>query len=137
MTSLAFLILLALAGWAWWAGKLGPDPGRTLAIIGTALLSAWLLLRGQTIPGAALGAAATGLALAGPLRRKAGSQPMDIAEARLLLGLGESADEAAIRAAHRRLIAQVHPDRGGTADLARRVNAARDALLSDAKGRRP
>ena len=34
-----------------------------------------------------------------------------------------------IRAAHRRLLAAVHPDRGGSADLTRRVNAARDLLL--------
>ncbi len=34
-----------------------------------------------------------------------------------------------IRAAHPRLIAGVHPDRGGSAELARRVNAARDLLL--------
>ena len=32
-----------------------------------------------------------------------------------------------IRAAHRRLIARVHPDAGGSAGLATRVNAARDA----------
>ncbi|MDQ2892863.1 MAG: DnaJ domain-containing protein [Pseudomonadota bacterium] len=54
------------------------------------------------------------------------------AEARNVLGLDEDADADAIRAAHRRLAAQVHPDRGGSVDLARRVNAARDLLL---KGR--
>ncbi|GGB25254.1 hypothetical protein GCM10011380_13520 [Sphingomonas metalli] len=51
------------------------------------------------------------------------------AEARAVLGLSAEADEAAIRAAHRRLLAGVHPDRGGSEDLARRVNAARDLLL--------
>lgn len=127
---LVFALAIALAGWAWWSGRLGSDPGRKLAIIGSALLSAWLLLRGQTIPGGALGAAATGMALAGMLRRKVGAIPMDEAEARQLLGLPLDADEAAIRAAHRRLIAQVHPDHGGTAELARRVNAARDVLLA-------
>ncbi len=34
-----------------------------------------------------------------------------------------------VRAAHCRLVASVHPDRGGSAELARRVNAARDLLL--------
>lgn len=53
----------------------------------------------------------------------------DEAEARAVLGVGPEADADAIRAAHRRLVAQVHPDRGGSPDLARRVNAARDLLL--------
>ena len=46
-----------------------------------------------------------------------------------VLGLGADADEAAIRAAHRRLLQAVHPDHGGSAELTRRVNAARDVLL--------
>ncbi|MBR0553786.1 J domain-containing protein [Stakelama marina] len=50
-------------------------------------------------------------------------------EAREVLGVGENADAATIRAAHKRLIADVHPDRGGSADRARRINAARDVLL--------
>ncbi len=51
-------------------------------------------------------------------------------EARQVLGVARDADADAIRAAHRRLIAQVHPDRGGSAELTRRVNAARDLLLA-------
>ena len=54
----------------------------------------------------------------------------DEREAREILGVGTDADADAIRAAHRRLAAQVHPDRGGSVELARRVNAARDLLLS-------
>ncbi len=53
----------------------------------------------------------------------------DEAEARSILGVDHSADADAIRSAHRRLIASVHPDRGGSTDLTRRVNAARDLLL--------
>lgn len=53
----------------------------------------------------------------------------DEVEARRVLGVGPRANAAAIRAAHRRLLAGVHPDRGGSAELARRVNAARDRLL--------
>jgi curved DNA-binding protein CbpA len=47
-----------------------------------------------------------------------------------VLGVAPDADAEAIRAAHRRLAANVHPDRGGSDELARRVNAARDLLLS-------
>jgi hypothetical protein len=54
---------------------------------------------------------------------------MSVDEARDILGVPANADTEAVRAAHRRLIAQVHPDKGGTAELARRVNAARDVLL--------
>ena len=57
----------------------------------------------------------------------------DEAEARALLGVPAEADGEAIRAAHRRLVGQVHPDRGGSAELARRVNAARDLLLREGR----
>lgn len=53
----------------------------------------------------------------------------DEAEARSILGVSPDADPDAIRAAHRRLVAGIHPDRGGSAELTRRVNAARDLLL--------
>ena len=46
-----------------------------------------------------------------------------------LLGLPPGATLDEIRAAHRRLLRNVHPDHGGTADLTRRVNDARDILL--------
>ncbi len=64
------------------------------------------------------------------LRPKPKARPItDEAEARAILGLDRGADADAIRTAHRRLVTSVHPDRGGSADLARRVNAARDLLL--------
>ncbi len=56
---------------------------------------------------------------------------MSAAEARSLLGVGEAATLQDVRDAHRRLIAKVHPDAGGSAELATRVNAARDALVAD------
>jgi hypothetical protein len=50
-------------------------------------------------------------------------------EALAVLGLAEGASEAEIRAAHRRLIRRTHPDVGGTADLAARINRAKDVLV--------
>jgi DnaJ homolog subfamily C member 19 len=67
--------------------------------------------------------------------RAVAAASMRPAEARRLLGLGEAATADEVREAHRRLIAKVHPDAGGSAELATRVNAARDALLSELKRR--
>ncbi len=50
-------------------------------------------------------------------------------EALAVLGLSEGASVDDIRAAHRRLIQRMHPDVGGTADLAARINRAKDVLL--------
>jgi DnaJ homolog subfamily C member 19 len=54
---------------------------------------------------------------------------MSRSEAAKLLGVGEDATTDEIIEAHRRLIAKVHPDAGGNAELAARVNRARDVLL--------
>ena len=60
----------------------------------------------------------------------AGTHPTTVMCLEFLLGLEPGADEAEIRSAHKRLLRQVHPDRGGSAYLARRVYAARDTLLA-------
>jgi hypothetical protein len=70
-------------------------------------------------------------------RRSPRPAPMPAAEARRLLGVEEGASLADIRAAHRRLISRVHPDAGGSADLAERVNAARDTLIAEMNRRTP
>lgn len=54
---------------------------------------------------------------------------MDEAEALRILGLGENADAAAVKAAHRRLMAALHPDHGGSTYLAAKINQAKDVLL--------
>jgi curved DNA-binding protein CbpA len=54
---------------------------------------------------------------------------MSRAEALKVLGLQEGASEDEIRAAHRRLIVQTHPDKGGTSYLAAKINEAKDVLL--------
>jgi hypothetical protein len=58
-----------------------------------------------------------------------GAAGMDMAEALALLGLQPGASAAEIRAAHRRLMRQAHPDRGGDSGRAARLNRARDLLL--------
>jgi DnaJ homolog subfamily C member 19 len=52
-------------------------------------------------------------------------------DARAVLGVGAGADAEAIRTAHRQRIAESHPDRGGSAEVTRRINAARDLLLKE------
>ncbi len=132
-------IVLLIAGvaalWAWKTGRLrGSDSGDWAAIAAVLLGLKWLS-SGQAIlaltcfSGVALWAAYRSQ----QLRRAR----MPVAEARELLGVSEHADQTSIRDAHRRLIAKVHPDVGGSAELARRVNAARDTLLSEARNQIP
>ena len=50
-------------------------------------------------------------------------------EAYAILGLQPDADAEAVKAAHHRLMKQLHPDHGGTDYLAAKLNRARDVLL--------
>ncbi len=75
-----------------------------------------------------LAALAAGLVLVIRRFMRSGSA-MTPAEARKLLDVTDDATAETIIAAHKRLIARVHPDAGGNAELAARVNAARDVLL--------
>ena len=62
-------------------------------------------------------------------RALSSSSPMGKGEAAKLLGVASDADPDAVLEAHRRLIAKVHPDAGGNAELAARINQARDTML--------
>jgi curved DNA-binding protein CbpA len=64
-----------------------------------------------------------------PRPRVAGDSAAE-ADARDLLGIGANADAAAIQAAWRLRMAQVHPDAGGSDAAAAAVTAARDLLLA-------
>ena len=58
-------------------------------------------------------------------------------EARGRPGASGDASLADIRAPRRRLSARVHPDAGGSRELAERVNAARDTLVAEMNRRTP
>ena len=60
-------------------------------------------------------------------------ETMSAGEALEVLGLEPGADEAAIRAARKRLLGLVHPDRGGSSWLAGKVSQASDTLLGGAQ----
>ena len=54
----------------------------------------------------------------------------EVRRARTLLGLPRTVTTRdQVIEAHRRLVAQVHPDRGGSGELVHEANAARDLLL--------
>jgi hypothetical protein len=69
--------------------------------------------------------------------RQPHSSPLSHEEALDVLGLAHGASASAIRAAHRRLVQLVHPDRGGSNYLAAKINEAKDILLADAATRSP
>ena len=134
----AFLFIAAAGGllWAWATGRLKHltyEDGVAAVLF---LLGLRLLSKQQIIPGAVLMA---GALLWAAHRRASLSKPrpMPVEDARRLLGVDEAASLHEIRAAHRRLIARVHPDLGGSSELAERVNVARDTLVAEMNRRTP
>ena len=132
--TLLLLIAAAVALWAWQTNRLPQFQLQDIGALVAAIAGVKLLAQGQWLLG--------GMALGGAIywferRRKSWSVSlMPIDEARRLLEVPSDADIETIKAAHRRLIARVHPDSGGSAELSARVNAARDALLAEYRRRR-
>lgn len=66
-----------------------------------------------------------------PWESRQSTRKQAVFRARRLLGVEARASREEILAAHKRLIAMVHPDRGGTNDQVHEANAARDLLIDE------
>jgi len=55
--------------------------------------------------------------------------PMTKKEAREILGVDQSSNKAEIKSAYKKMMGKNHPDKGGSAFLAARINEAKDKLL--------
>jgi hypothetical protein len=132
------ILLLLVAGgvgWAWFNGKLKGYTYEDGVAACLFLLGLRLLTTGRPLPGAALMAGS--LLWAAYRRGRRSPAGMPIEDARKLLGVAPGASLQEIREAHRRLIARVHPDTGGSAELANRINVARDILVAEMNRRTP
>ena len=66
-----------------------------------------------------------------PWERKTTTRAQAVLQARQLLGVSASASRDEVVIAHKRLVATVHPDRGGSNRQVHEANAARDLLLNE------
>ena len=129
MPGLVILFILGVGSWAWWTGRLKGFSYEDAAASVLFLLGLRLLTTGKLLPGALLMSGA--LFYAAWRRGQKLSASMGPAQARLILGVNENASLGEIRDAHRRLITSAHPDMGGSEERAKRINAARDCLVSE------
>jgi len=136
MAFLAILAVLAL-GWAVWKGKLQKQQLLPMLL---GLSGAFLASRGSLWVGvaamvlAALWYRGLSLRLFGSGAKR--DKNSDIDDARFLLGVSRLDNAERIRERHRILIAQNHPDTGGSAERAAELNKARDLLLDDLDNKR-
>jgi hypothetical protein len=132
------LVLIGFAGWLIFTGRLARLTGKDGMMLGLAIVGAVMIARG----GKFWGAIPLGIAALYAMRRWSAvrprpmiAEPQAVSEARALLGVGVGATAEDIRAAHRRLIAKIHPDAGGTEALAEKINEARSILLQHLSAR--
>ena len=135
MPAIFFLAVLGGLGWAWWTGRLKRFTYEDGVAAVLFLLGLRLFTTGKMLTGAVLMAGA--LFWAAWRRKQLAQDSMTPADARKLLGVSDEATLAEIREAHRRLITRVHPDSGGSAELANLVNVARDTLVAEMSRRTP
>jgi hypothetical protein len=131
--------LIALVLWAGWGKPLLTRGewrvGTGLLGIGAVMGGALVAARGGYEKGLVLMGVGAVLAVASRTRRWPKPLPkprppgLSESDARALLGVGDSASDDDVQAAHQRLMKVAHPDRGGTSGLAAQLNAARDRLL--------
>jgi len=125
------LVLLIAAGIGYWAWKTREGQAMRIGDVAAAvaaLVALRLLSRGAELQGI-IGLAGAAWWLWFRRQGDGAATRMTPVEARRLLDVPADASPEEIRAAHRRLVARVHPDVGGSADLTAQVNAARDTLL--------
>ncbi len=126
------LLLVASLGYALWSGKikLAQLPPILLALGG-----AMITIRGGWLIGIpAIIAGVTwyrGLTWRMFGTKAVQTDEFDLSKARWLLGVSAQDDAERINARYRHLIAQNHPDTGGSEDRAAELNKARDVLLND------
>ncbi len=106
----AMAALIALVGWIW----------RILSMVqmGRQFRD---MFRGKAEAGSGEGASAPGAPSA--------TGSMTVEEAARILGVEMGASEDDVKAAYKRLMSQIHPDKGGTDYLAAKVNQAKDVML--------
>lgn len=128
-------VLLALIagviGWGLWTRRITTAQ---LPPVMLGLAGVFLLLKGSPIIGI------VAIAIAAPWfrgiswrlfgKRSTQSPEYHLAAARWTLGVTALDDAAAIRARHRKLISENHPDTGGSPQRAKQLNEARDILLN-------
>ena len=131
------LLIIAALGWAVWKKKLQSQqlPPLLLGIGGAFLAARGSLLLGL---GAIAIAAAWYRGMTWRLFRKGGkdNDAAALDAARVLLGVSRFDTAERIRERHRALIAQTHPDAGGSEAQAAALNKARDILLDDLNNKR-
>lgn len=153
--TIAIVFALAAAGWVLVrAGRGGGGESRTmfrLKLVGL-LAAATVLFTAKLFPLALMILLAAGGVSAIEIWRSrairgldqatpgAGMAPapkasLNLEEAAAILGVAIDAPEEEIKAAHKKLIGQLHPDKGGTDYLAAKINDARRKMLDNAAAR--
>ncbi len=149
MGNFVLAAVIVLGGW-WLLRKFAnsqPAQVRGLArqIMGWAIIAGagFLMLRGASniaIPLFVLGAGLVGESslfpkgVSWPGRQPPSAPPrtnMNSAEAYAVLGLKPGATADDVRAAHKRLMKDFHPDKGGSDYLAVKINQAKDLLIQE------